>query len=149
MFREGLRPPDPFRDRPPLEALCTQDGISMKTFSEMSPVLLLLLPEVRGRRGQGMLKALASVRGDIERAGIRVALVHFDDAPDLGPFDLAYVARIADPERKLYAHFGLGSSPRGLLRRESQDAGAFLLRNGEIVREGRGDAPDYRRIAGI
>jgi hypothetical protein len=149
VFREGLRPPDPRRERPAVETACTQDGISLKTLSEMSPVLLLLLPEVRGRRGQGMLKALAAVRGDIERAGVRVALVHFDDICDLGPFDLAYVARIADPERRLYAHFGLGSSPRGLLRRRSQDAGAFLLRDGGIVREGRGDTPDYRWIAGI
>ncbi len=150
MFREGLRPRDPFRDPPPLEAACTQDGISLLTLSGMSPVLLLLLPEVRGRRGQGMLKALAAARGDIERAGVRVALVHFDDAAGaLEPFDLAYVARIADPERTLYAHFGLGSSRRGLLRRETQDTGAFLLRNGEIVRESRGDAPDYRAIAGI
>ena len=148
MFREGLRPPDPFRDRPPLEASCTQDGISVKTLSAMSPVLLLLLPEVRGRRGQGMLKAIAAARGDLERAGVRVALVHFDETGDLAPFNLAYVARVFDPERKLYAHFGLGASPRGLLRRESQDAGAFLLRNGEIVREARGDEPDYRAIAG-
>ncbi len=149
MFREGLRPPDPFRDRPPLEALCTQEGISLKALSEMSPVLLLLLPEARGRRGQGMLRTLATARGDIERAGVRVALVHFDDTGDLAEFDMAYVARIFDPERRLHAHFGLGSSPRGLLRRESQDSGAFLLRNGEIVREGRGDAPDYRAVAGI
>lgn len=149
MFREGLRPPDPFRERPPLEALCTQEGISVKTLSSMSPVLLVLLPDVRGRRGQGMLKALAAARGDIERAGVRVVLVHFDDAGDLAPFDLAYVARVSDPERRLYAHFGLGSSPKGLLRREAQEAGVFLLRDGAVVREGRGDAPDYRAIAGI
>lgn len=149
MFREGLRPPDPFRARPPLEALCTQEGISLKTLSSMSPVLLLLLPEVRGRRGQGMLKALAAARGDIERAGVRVVLAHFDDAGDLAAFDLAYVARVFDPERKLHAHFGLGSAPRGLLRREAQEAGAFLLRDGEVVRGERGDAPDYRGIAGI
>jgi hypothetical protein len=149
VFREGLRPPDPFRARPPLEEACTQEGISLKTLSSMSPVLLLLLPEVRGRRGQGMLRALAAVRGEIERAGVRVVLVHYDDAGDLAGFDLAYVARVADPERRLYAHFGLGTSPRGLLRREAQDAGAFLLRDGEVVREGRGDAPDYRAIAGI
>ena len=148
MFREGLRPPDPFRERPPLESLCTQDGISVKTLSAMSPLLLLCLPEVRGRRGQGMLRGIAEARGDLERKGVRVALVHFDDPGDLAPLDLAYVARVHDPERRLYAHFGLGSSPRGLLRRESQDAGAFLLRNGEIVREGRGDEPDYRAIAG-
>jgi hypothetical protein len=149
VFREGLRPPDPFRERPPLEAACTQEGISVKTLSAMSPVLLLLLPEVRGRRGQGMLRALAAVRGGIERAGVRVVLVHFDDPGDLAAFDLAYVARVADPERRLYAHFGLGTSPKGLLRREAQEAGVFLLRNGEVVREGRGDAPDYRGIAGI
>lgn len=150
MFREGLRPPDPFRERPALETACTQDGISLKTLSGMSDVLLVLLPEVRGRRGQGMLKALAAVRGDVERAGIRVALVHFDDAKGaLEPFDLAYVARIHDPERALYAFLGLGSSPHGLLRRESQDPGAFLLRKGEIVRESRGFEPDYRGIAGI
>jgi len=149
VFREGLRPPDPFRGRPPLETLCTQDGISLKTLSAMSPVLLLLLPEARGRRGQGMVKALAAARGDLERAGVRVALVHFDDPGDLAQLDLAYVARVHDPDRTLYAHFGLGSSRRGLLRRESQDAGAFLLRDGEIVREGRGDEPDYRAVAGI
>ncbi|MCK6461389.1 MAG: hypothetical protein L6Q95_16025 [Planctomycetes bacterium] len=149
MFREGLRPPDPFRERPPLEAACTQEGISLKTLSAMSPVLLLLLPEVRGRRGQGMLRALAAVRGEIERAGVRVVLVHYDEAGDLAPFDLAYVARVHDPERRLYAHFGLGTAPKGLLRREAQEAGAFLLRAGEVVREGRGDAPDYRGIAGI
>jgi hypothetical protein len=149
VFREGLRPPDPFRERPPLEALCTQEGISVKTLSTMSPVLLVLVPEVRGRRGQGMLRALSAVRGDVERAGIRVALVHYDDPGDLAPFDLAYVARVFDPERRLYAHFGLGTAPRGLLRREAQEAGAFLLRDGGVVREGRGDAPDYRSIAGI
>jgi hypothetical protein len=148
VFREGLRPPDPFRERPPLESLCTQDGISVRALSAMGPVLLLLLPEVRGRRGQGMLKGLAEARGDIERAGVRVVLAHFDEPGDLAAFDLAYVARVFDPERRLYAHFGLGSSPRGLLRRESQDAGAFLLWNGEVVREGRSDAPDYRAIAG-
>jgi len=150
VFREGLRPVDPFRERPPLEALCTQEGISVKTLSAMSPVLLLLLPEVGGRRGQGMLKTLAAARNDIERAGVRIALVHFDDASDaLAALDLAYVARIHDPERKLYAHFGLGTAPRGLLRREGQEAGAFLLRDGEVLRESRGDAPDYRAIAAI
>lgn len=149
MFQKGLRPPDPFRERPPLEALATQEGMSLKTLSAMSPVLLLLLPEVRGRRGQGMLKSLAAVRGEVERAGVRVALVHYDDVGDLGPFDLAYVARVFDPERKLYAHLGLGVAPRGLLRREAQEAGAFLLRDGEVVREARGDEPDYRGIAGI
>jgi hypothetical protein len=148
VFREGLRPPDPFRDRPVLETALTQDGMSLKTLSGMSPVLVVCLPEARGRRGQAMLRGLAEVRDDIERAGVRVALVHFDPC-DLEPLDLAYVARIADPERRLYAHFGLGSSPRGLLRRESQDSGAFLLRSGEVVREARGDAPDYRAIAGI
>ncbi|HEX5138780.1 MAG TPA: hypothetical protein VFY93_17540 [Planctomycetota bacterium] len=132
-----------------MEALVTQEGMSLKTLSAMSPVLLLLLPEVRGRRGQGMLGALAAARGDVERAGVRVVLVHYDDVGDLGPFDLAYVARVFDSEKKLYAHFGLGVAPRGLLRREAQEAGAFLLRDGEVVRESRGDEPDYRGIAGI
>jgi hypothetical protein len=148
VFREGLRPPDPFRERPPLEALRTQDGMSVKALSEMSPVLLVLLPEVRGRRGQGMLRALAAARGDVERAHVRVVLVHFDEPGDLASFDLTYVARIEDPERKLYKHFGLASGPRGLLRRESQEPGVFLVRNGEVLRESRGDAPDYRAIAG-
>jgi len=148
VFQKGLRPSDPFRERPPLEALVTQEGMSLRTLSAMSPVLVLLLPEVRGRRGQGMLKALAAVRGDVERAGVRVVLVHYDDVGDLAPHDLAYVARVHDPERRLYAHLGLGTAPRGLLRREAQEAGAFLLRDGEVVREARGDDPDYRAIAG-
>ena len=33
MFREGLRPPNPFRDRDPLETAQTQDDMSLKTLS--------------------------------------------------------------------------------------------------------------------
>jgi hypothetical protein len=150
VFREGLRPPDPFRARPVLETACTQDGMSLLTLSAMSPVLVVCLPEVGGRGGRRMLRELAAVRGEVERAGVRVVLVHVDEVADaLAPLDLQYVARISDPERQLYAHFGLGTAPRGLLRREAQEAGTFLVHKGEVVRSERGDAPDYRRVAGI
>jgi len=144
MFREGLRPPNPFRERPVLETARTQDGMNLLTLSRMSPVLVVCLPAVAGRGGRRMLRALAAVRHEVERAGVRVVLVHFDDpAGALEPLDLAYVARIADPERKLYAHFGLAEEPRGLLRRRAQQPGAFLLRDGEVVREARGPVADY------
>jgi hypothetical protein len=150
VFREGLRPPDPFRARPVLETACTQDGMSLGALAAMSPVLVVCLPDVGGRGGRRMLRELAAARGGIERAGVRVVLVHFDEVGDaLAPLDLQYVARIRDPERGLYAHFGLGMAPRGLLRREAQEAGAFLVHKGEVVREARGEAPDYRLVAGI
>jgi len=150
MFREGLRPPNPFRERPVLETARTQDGMSIDALSRMSPVLVVCLPDSRGRAGRRMLRELAAARHGIERAGVRIVLVHYDDVSEaLAPLDLAYVARIADPERKLYAHFGLAEEPRGLLRRRAQQPRAFLLRNGEVVREARGPGPDYPGLVAI
>ncbi len=148
MSREGLRPPNPFRERDPLETACTQDDMTLKALSELSPVLVVCLPELQGGWCRRMLQDLAEQRKSIEETGTRLVLVHMagDPHPALKPHDLAYVARIADPERKLYRRFGLEERPR-LLRDPEQLPGVFLLEDGEV--HGKLEAekrPDFRSL---
>jgi len=131
VFREGLRPPDPFRERPPLERLLTQDGMSLDALSRLGPLLVVCLPD-RGERG--LLAEVAAHRGAIERSGVRLALVHPAEAPPELPEALRYVARVADPALGLYAFLGLGRTKGTLFRREGQASGLFLLRDGAVVR---------------
>jgi hypothetical protein len=148
VFREGLRPPNPFRERDPLETACTQDDLSLKTLSELSPVLVVCLPELQGAWCRRMLEDLAAQRPSIEEAGTRLVLVHMAGDPDqaLRPHDLSYVARIADPERKLYRRFGLEERPR-LLRDPEQLPGVFLLEDGEVRAKLEAEKrPDYRSL---
>jgi peroxiredoxin len=153
MFREGLRPPDPFREIPPLEAARTQDGMSLQVLSELSPVLVVCLPTLGERRCREMLKDVAASREAIERAGTRLAMVHMgseaEAAAELARHDLQYTARISDPKRQLYAFFELGTKRKGLLRRsEKQMPGAFLLSMGKVVKSHRAATPpDYRSLA--
>ncbi|MDH3590979.1 MAG: hypothetical protein OER88_03820 [Planctomycetota bacterium] len=129
MFREGLRPPDPFREKEPLEAAVTQDGMSIDALSRLAPVVLVCLPSLPCDK---LLAALAKQRPSIEAAGARLALAHFDgDASALVPHDLDYVARIADPERRLYAHFELGTV-RSFFK-TVQLPGAFVVVEGEAT----------------
>jgi hypothetical protein len=134
MFREGLRPPNPFRESDPRDALLTQDGMSLNTLASYGPVVVFCLLELK--RADGMLRDIAARRGELEAAGKRVCLVHMgtdDEArAALEPHDLHYVARIADPERALYRAFGLGEEQPGLLGRAlgagpRQQAGQFEL----------------------
>ena len=126
MFREGLRPPDPFQEKDPLEAARTQDGMSLKTLGELSPVLIVLLPS----RPRKMLEQLEARRAAIEKAGTRIVIV-FAAPPELEKHDLQYLARIEDKERKLYRHFGLEEKKR-LLGGTAQEGGVFLLEGGEV-----------------
>lgn len=135
MFREGLRPPDPFRERPPLEAARTQDGMSLKALAALSRVVVVCLPELD--RAGDMLRDVAARRAEWERGGARVVLVHMATDAEaraaFEPFDLHFVARIADPGRRLYRHFGLPEEPPGLLARirrgpaPVQRSGTFFL----------------------
>ena len=147
MFREGLRPPDPFRESHPFETAMTQDGVSLKVMSGYGEMLVVCLPELS--RAKAMLGKLAATRHDVERAGVRIILVHIEEeaARDvLEAHDLWYVARIADPQRALYAAFGL-EEKRGLLGGRRQTGGAFVLHKGEVLRE-LGPKPDYRSLIG-
>ncbi len=146
MFREGLRPPDPFREIPPLEAARTQDGMSLQVLSELSPVLVVCLPALGERGCREMLKDVAASREAIEGAGTRLAMVHMGNeaeaAAEFARHDMQYVARIADPQRRLYAFFELGTEPKGLLRRgERQLPGVFLLSNNKILKSHRAADP--------
>ena len=111
MFREGLRPPDPFREGHPFEEARTQDGMSLKALATLSPVLVACLPALGALFCREMLHELSGKRRDLEARGLRFVLVHMGtDAEAAGEFeasDLQYLARISDPERKLYAAFEL------------------------------------------
>lgn len=135
MFREGLRPPNPFRDAPPLEAARTQDGMSLAALSRIAPVVVYCLPELSRRA----VREAAEARAGVESAGRRLVLVHTEDdaeaARALAGSGLEYVARVADPERKLFAAFGLAEERRGLLRRKRLPAGRFLVVDGELITE--------------
>jgi hypothetical protein len=109
--------------------------MSLQALSELSPVLVVCLPELRERRCRQMLQDVAAARASIEGAGTRLALVHMGTATEadaeLARHDLQYVARIADPERRLYAFFDLRTERKGLLRRtERQTPGVFLVSDG-------------------
>jgi len=148
VFREGLRPPNPFRDRDPLETACTQDDMSLKTLSELAPTLVVCLPELQSGWCRRMLRDLAAQRAAIEESGARLVLVHMAGDADaaLRPHDLAYVARIADPEKKLYRRFGLEERPR-MLRTPEQLPGVFRLEDGEVRAELKAERqPDYRSL---
>lgn len=153
MFREGLRPPDPFGQQDPFADARTQDGMSLKTLAEMSSVLVVCLPMLDGARR--ILADLAVERSAFEQAGVRLVVVHFELAEvaraALEPYDLAYVARVEDPGRVLYNAFGLGEVQRWL-RGPAQLHGAFLFEGGEVVRAARPAKPteriDFRKVVG-
>lgn len=130
MFREGLRPPDPFRERPPLETLLTQDGMSLAALSRLGPLLVVCLPD-RGERR--LLAEVAERRAGIEKGGTRLALVFPSAAPPVLPEPLRFVARVLDPALALHAAFGLGRTAGSLFRRATQRPGLFLLRDGALV----------------
>ncbi|MEE8104502.1 MAG: hypothetical protein V3T86_03100 [Planctomycetota bacterium] len=155
MFREGLRPPDPFREQPVLERAHSQDGMSLQSLSELSPVLAVCLPALSSKACGRMLTDLSSARSAIETAGARLALVHMGDdaeaAAAFAPHDLQYVARVSDPACELYRLFELGEAAkrRWLVRRAEpqQLPGAVVLSDGEVraaIRpEAFGEALDY------
>lgn len=151
MFREGLRPPDPFGARDAFRAAKTQDGMSLRALFEFGTVLVVCLPTLDGRAGRKMLEQLAAQRRGIERSGVRILLVHMEgnDAAraSLDRHDLWYVARVADPQREIYAALGLTRSRR-LWGGPRQLPGVFVFEQGEVAREFRPESergrPDYQ-----
>jgi len=116
MFREGLRPPDPFQQGGPLDEARTQDGMSLAALCQLGPVLVICLPSLTSWAGRRLLKTIAAERGAIEERRIRIVLVHAEPEPALERFGLQYVARIHDPGAALAGHFGFeGKRRAGML----------------------------------
>jgi peroxiredoxin len=60
------------------------------------------------------LRSVVRRHDEIEAAGIREVVVFHSPAEELREYDLPF-AVIPDPEKKLYAEFGVQASPRALL----------------------------------
>ena len=120
-------------------------------------------------------------RAEIEATGTQVAFVHLGTEEDALPifrkYGLEDVARISDPEAKLYDAFGLAKGrasqfmgPKAILRGtwtalfaghgfgriigdHTRMPGVFLLHEGKVLREFRhrssADRPDYRALGGL
>ena len=151
MFREGLRPPNPHRDRDPLDFARTQDEMSLRALSRLGSVLALCAPAMGSHRCRVFLKWLAAHRDRIEGRRLRIVVVHTGTEEQARAetelYDLQYLARIADPERALYRRFGLGETKPGLLaravgREPEPLPGVFMLRDGAVVKEWRASKPD-------
>lgn len=161
-----------------LEAAQDQHGRSLRQLSEESPTLVVLLRHSGCIFCREAMGDLQRTRKSIESAGVRLALVHMGDDSGFEPIAKSYglddVARISDPDRRLYRAldlrrggltqlFGPRVWIRGLtaMRRGSrvgrlvgdgfQMPGVFLISHGRVVREYRhataADRPSYEEIA--
>ncbi len=170
-----MRPPYPFREAEPLDAAVTQDGMSLRALSRLSPTVVVCLPVLGRPLTRRLLADFARRRRALEEAGRRTALLHMgrdeEAIREFSPFELQYVARVSDPDRKVYAALGLatfrgpapGSWIPALAARMRHGAGksagdprqahgAFLLAAGTIERGVKcarpADLPDYAALTG-
>ena len=151
-------------------------GISLAELSHRSPVLVVFLRHFGCTYCREAAADVAKNRTALEADGTRVVFVHMGTAAEADPFFAKYgletVARVADPDAKLYRAFGLRRASLGtLFGRKSlaryfsaghgvgrivgdgtRMGGVFLLRHGAILREFRhvspADRPDYCELAG-
>lgn len=178
-INEEERPPaDPLPVA--LETARDAFGVSLAELSRRSPVLVVFLRHFGCTFCRESTADIARRRGEIEADGTRVVFVHMESPADAERFFAKYglqtVARISDPEAKLYRAFGLRRGtlgqlagwkmfarfiPAGILAGHGVGpvktdgmrlGGVFLLRDGQIVREFRhqsqADRPDYCSVAG-
>jgi hypothetical protein len=79
--------------------------------TRMSPVLLIFLRHAGCPFCREALGDISRARRTIEAFGARIVLVHLGDSAGMerlvAKYRLAALSRIPDPERKLYAAFGL------------------------------------------
>lgn len=160
-----------------IDAFADQRGRTLRQLSQDAPTLVVFLRHLGCSFCREALADISRARGDIERDGARIALVHMGDETDARVFDqagLGEISRVSDPSRELYRAFGLerGSflqlfGPRvwlrglaaamrghkvGALRGDGfQMPGAFLLENGRVRRAYRhrtaADRPDYTGLS--
>jgi peroxiredoxin len=156
-------------------------GVSLAELSRRSPVLVVFLRHFGCTYCREAVADIAKDRAKLEADGTRVVFVHLGAPADAEAFFAGYglqsVARIADPEAKLYRAFGLRRAGLGTLfgwksltrffsagilaghgvgrvvGDGTRMGGTFLLRHGTIVREFRtvspADRPDYRAFATV
>jgi peroxiredoxin len=157
----------------------TQRGVSLTELDTNGGLLVIFLRHAGCTFCRETLADLQRQRGLVEAAGLTPVLVHMGSdegaAAFFGGYGLGDVARVSDPERRLYRAFelrrgGLGQlfGPRVVLRGFEaailnrhgvgglqgdgfQMPGAFVVRGGKIVREVRhrdaADRPDYETLA--
>jgi peroxiredoxin len=155
-------------------------GVSLAELSRRSPVLVVFLRHFGCTFCREATADIAKRRSEIEADGTRVVFVHMESSAEAEAFFAKYglqtVARVSDPEAKLYRAFGLRRGtigqlagwkmfarfiPAGILAGHGVGpvktdgmrlGGVFLLRDGNIVREFRhqsqADRPDYCSVAG-
>jgi peroxiredoxin len=125
-------PPADRAQRERLPALITaatdQVGRTLEYLSRERPVLLVFLRHLGCTFCREAAADVAAQRAAIEREGVTPAFVAMSGEPDLADFLAAHglgdLPRFSDPDRELYAAFGLG---RGTLRQ---------LLGGNVVRRG-------------
>lgn len=154
-------------------------GVSLAELSRRSPVLVVFLRHLGCTYCREAAADVAKNRAAIEADGTRVVFVHMAPAAEADAFFAKYglqtVARIADPEARLYRAYGLRRAglgalfgwksvarfiPAGILAGHgvgrvvgdgTRMGGAFLVRDGTILREFRptspADRPDYCTLA--
>jgi hypothetical protein len=94
------------------------------------------------------LRSVVQRHDEIVAAGIREVVVFHSPAAELREYDLPF-AVIADPAKKLYAEFGVGSSPRALLNPRAYPAIVRGIGRGLVdIARGRGKGPALRQPAG-
>ncbi len=156
-----------------------QDGTSLYEHSTSGPVLVVLLRHLGCTFCREALADLARQRQEVEAAGVRPVLVHLGTESQARPLfeshGLGDLARISDPQARLYRSLGLSrgsfsqllgprSWTRGfraaILRRHGvgrlagdgfQMPGAFVVRDGRVERafihQNSSDRPNYARLA--
>ncbi|MGC9326322.1 MAG: SelL-related redox protein [Candidatus Hinthialibacter sp.] len=160
-------------------AIHDQNGKTLQELSQENPLLVVFLRHNGCTFCREALADLSQKRAAIEESGAKIALIHMgrDDqaAGFFAKYGLDDVSRFSDPERILYRAFDLkrGSFRQlfgwKVLKRGFQAAvfegrgvgkpvgngfqmpGAFLLHQGEIIKEFRhqsaADRPDYQEMS--
>jgi hypothetical protein len=154
-------------------------GPTLGELSRRGPLMLVFLRHFGCTFCREAMSDIREQRREIEASPANIALVHSATEAEAGPylekFGLADLHRHADPERRLYAAFGLqrgnlaqlfgvkcimrgfaagvleGHGVGPLTGDGFQMPGVFVVRDGAIVREFRhrsaADRPDYSAVA--
>lgn len=163
-----------------IQRAATQDGSTLLKLSHESAVMVVFLRHFGCVFCRETVADIAHRRRALEMKGIRVAFVHMADEDVAAPFFAQYglddVARISDPDKRMYRAFGL---ERGTMRQlfglktlargfkagivdghgigkwvgdVFQMPGVFVIHEGDIVESYRhdraSDRPNYFGLAG-
>jgi peroxiredoxin len=165
----------------PLDQFKTREGHSLRSLSNESPVLLVLLRHLGCTFCRETLADIAAHRREIESTGARIIFAHMGDDDNAAylfeRYHLEDIARISDPDARLYKALGLsraslnqvygpgmwkyviqsvlldGHGMGQVVGDRFQMPGAFLLHHGAVVggfrHERISDHPDYRSIVQV